>query len=108
MSTELKRLSALNPTVAALVEERDSLKSDLEAARADTVVQSLSHFQAWRLHRYAQPFDNGKVLDPIYECQILGPDEKWGRTEYGATPEIAIERAIEALSPAANDGDKRE
>lgn len=53
----------------------------------------LRPYKSWHLSFYMQPFDEGRVEDPTYECKIL-VDGKWTREEYGATAELAIRRAL--------------
>lgn len=62
----------------------------------------LDRFGAWKLNKYTQPFEDGKVLDEYYECSVLmevGYESgeiiyDW-RTSYGATPQLAIQRVLE-------------
>lgn len=53
----------------------------------------LTPFKAWHLHRYTQPFDEGRVEDAVYVCSILVGGE-WTRDGFGATPEVAVRRAL--------------
>lgn len=56
-------------------------------------LEMLAPYKAWKLYHYTQPFDDGRVQDPVYVCSVLVDDE-WTREEYGRTPELAVLRAL--------------
>lgn len=67
------------------------------------MIEVLNRYPAWKLHRYEQPFDEGRVTDIVYTCSLCD-GKTWSREEYGATPELAFNRAEESLKQK-NGGD---
>lgn len=77
----------------------------MTASLADLFAE-LDRFKAWKLNKYTQPFEDGKVEEEYYECSLLvesGYQDgdvtyEWKSPYYGHTPEVAIERALEEIS----------
>lgn len=60
------------------------------------IIEELNRYPAWKLCRYEQPYDDGRVVDIIYECSLCD-GKGWSPEEYGSSPELAFHRAVKAL-----------